>query len=115
MSSRIVYFSGWSYTITIVHPVISLSLNVFLTFMIVIRLVMHSRNIRRAMGTSCEASGLYSSIINMLIESCALYASSYLLLIVTWCLNADVWWTFQPILGETQVRAALMHNLSAVG
>src|SRR5882762_2691820 len=50
---------------------ISFSLNVILTLMIVIRLIMHSRNIRNAIGAPTKASGLYRVIVTMLIESSA--------------------------------------------
>lgn len=88
--------------------IISLSLNVLLTLMIVARLVLHIRNIRNAMGTSGGAGGLYKPIISILVESCALYASSFLVYIVTWSLNGSSQFiseAFQPILAEAQVRA----------
>ena len=89
---------------------ISLSLNVLLTFMIIIRLVLHSRNIRNAMGPEHRASGLYKAVITMLIESCALYAVSFLLFIGPWIVNDFVQYIFWPILAETQVRAGFYHN-----
>ena len=84
---------------------ISLSLNVLLTFMITIRLVLHSRNIRNAMGPEYRASGLYKVVITVLIESCALYAISFLLFIGPWIANHSIQYIFWPILAETQVRA----------
>ena len=51
---------------------ISLSLNVLLTLMIVIRLILHTRNIRAAMGIA-GSGRLSKAIVTMLIESCALY------------------------------------------
>jgi hypothetical protein len=89
---------------------ISLSLNVFLTLMIVTRLVLHSRNIRNAMGAPAGNSGLYKAVITMLIESCALYAVTLLLFIVPWAVDwfqgifSPVPEVSFPILFETQVR-----------
>ena len=90
------------------YDIICVSLNILLTFMIVVRLVLHRRNIQSAMGASSEANRLYKSIIGMLVESCALYAGCFLLYTVTWCLNTTESFlslTFQPILGQTEVRA----------
>lgn len=117
LSGPTTFWSSWSYVTTVAYWVVSLLLNVLLTLMIVIKLVMHTKNIRRAMGASFEGSGLYKSIISMLIESCTLYASAFLAYIITWNIGDPNTYTssiFQLILGETQVRAALMGNLRAV-
>ena len=83
---------------------ISFSLNVLLTSMIVIRLILHTRNVRKAMGIS-GIGGLSKAIATMLIESCALYAVSSLLVLGPWsAVNSSVD-IFLPILAETQVRA----------
>ena len=50
---------------------VSVSLNILLTLMIVIRLILHTRNVRTAMGMS-GIGGLYKTIIVMLIESCVI-------------------------------------------
>jgi len=60
---------------------LSVSLNVLLTLMIVVRLVLHSRNTQAVMGSPGGIGGLYRTIIAMLIESSALYAVSSLLVI----------------------------------
>ena len=83
---------------------ISLSLNIILTLMIVIRLIMHSRNIRNALGPLAQVSGLYRTIVTMLIESCALYGISILLFIGTWAAGSAYQLIFFPILAEIQVR-----------
>ena len=59
---------------------ISLSLNILLTLMIVIRLVLHARKTRIALGIT-GIGGLCRTIITILVESCALYAVSSLLVI----------------------------------
>ena len=83
---------------------ISLSLNVVLTLMIVIRLVLHTRNTRAAMGVT-GTGGLYNAVITMLIESCALYAVSLLPVIGSWGAKSPITNFFGSILPETQARA----------
>ena len=86
---------------------ISLSLNVILTLMIVIRLVLHRRNLQKVLGTSDGSSGLYTAIATMLIESYALYAIAFLLYIVPWALGSMVVTLFSPIIGPAQVCAVI--------
>ena len=85
---------------------ISVSLNVLLTLMIVIRLVLHSRRTLTARGAAGRI-GLYRAITTMLIESSALYAVNSLLLIGLWGAGNRTADTFLPILAETQVRVFL--------
>jgi uncharacterized membrane protein YgcG len=87
---------------------ISLSLNILLTLMIVGRLILHSRNIRKAMGVPAGATGLYKAVITMLIESSALYAASSILFVAPWGAKSHVADIFLPILAETQVIAPLL-------
>jgi hypothetical protein len=82
---------------------ISFSLNALLTLMIVIRVVLHSRNIRNAMGTANSASGLHKAICTMLVESAALYAVAFLLFIGTWGASDPARFIFLPVLAEVQV------------
>ena len=94
---------------------ISVSLNVLLTLMIVIRLVLHGRNIRAATGSAAGISGLYNAVSTMLIESCALFAVTSLVVVgaLAWARNEDrpqfyhpgtyVVDIFFPILAEAQV------------
>jgi len=84
---------------------ISISLNILLTLMIIIRLVLHTRNTRTTATALVGVSGLYRTVITMLVESSALYAVSSLLVIGTYIsgtCSADL---FLPILAETQVCA----------
>jgi len=90
---------------------ISISLNVLLTLMIVIRLALHSRNIRAAMGAPAGLSGLYKAIVTMLIESSALYAVNSLLFIGPWGAGNHAADIFLPILAETQVRILIQRPL----
>ena len=83
---------------------IALSLNVVLTLMIITRLVLHNRNIRKAIGTLDRVSGLYSTITAMLVESGVLYAVSFLLLVGPWASRSIVELITFQILPEVQVR-----------
>ena len=83
---------------------ISVSLNVLLTLMIVIRLILHGRNVRTATGSPAGISGLYKAIVTMLIESSAIYAVTSLLVIGLWVVGSHAVNTFLPILSEIQVR-----------
>lgn len=89
------------------YTAICAGLNVLLTLMIVMRLAMHSRNFRKAVGTSSASSGLYKAVIIMLIESCAFYAVNLLIYIGLWAANSIYEYIFDPILLEAQVRVSL--------
>ena len=86
---------------------ISLSLNVILTLMIVGRLLRHSRLIRDAMGPLVRPSGLYNALVSILVESCALYAITFILFIGAWSTSNPAQFIFFPILANIQVRARL--------
>jgi len=83
---------------------ISVSLNALLTLLIVIRLVLHSRDIRATLGAPGGFSGLYRTLATMLIESSALYTVSSLLVIGPMAANDLAVNIFYPVLAETQVR-----------
>ena len=83
---------------------VSISLNVLLTMMIVTRLVVHSKNFRKALGTAAGAGGLYKSIVTILVESCALYTVSYLLYIGPWAAGNPAANAFSLVRVEAQVR-----------
>ena len=83
---------------------IALSLNALLTLMLITRLVLHSKNIRRAMGYQDGASGLYKATITTLIESGALYAASFVLLVGPWASGSVVQYITFQITPEIQVR-----------
>ena len=82
---------------------ISVGLNVILTLMISARLIIHSRNIRGAMGSTTGVNSLYRAIVTMLIESSALYAVTSLLFIGPYAANNYASDIFLPILAEVQV------------
>ena len=72
--------------------------------MIVARLMLHSKDIRNAMGGSTTASRLYKAVVTMLTESCALYAVTFVLFVGPWTAGSPVASIFFPILVQTQVR-----------
>ena len=85
---------------------ISLSLNILITLMIVTRLLLHTRNLRAALGRA-GSGGLYNTVVTMLIESSAVYAVISLLVIGPWVSGNHIADTFLSILTQTQVRASL--------
>ena len=85
--------------------VISVSLNVLLTLMIVIRLILHKKNIQNAIGTTEKPCGLYNAVVTMLVESCALYAVTCLLYIGPWVTGNSAQLLLPPFLNLVQVRA----------
>ena len=91
---------------TLPYISISLSLNILLTLMIVVRLVLHGRNVRAATGSPVGISGLYKTIATMLIESSALFAVSSVLVIGVMAVDSPLTNTFSPALAETQARAS---------
>jgi len=96
---------------------ISVSLNVLLTLMIVIRLILHGRNVRTATGSLTGTSRLYKTISTMFIESCALFTVASMLVIgalvvyiysvtpYVYFIGRVIVEIFFPILAEIQVRA----------
>ena len=87
---------------------IALSLNVLLTPMLITRLVLHSKNIRRAIGDQDGASGLYKGVVIMLVESGVLYAASFVIVAGPyWAHGPDYFQYVTPnILARVQVRTA---------
>ena len=81
---------------------ISVSTNILLTLMIVIRLVLYARNVRTAMGVA-GIDGSCKAIVTILVESSALFTVSSLLVVGP---SGDgPAYLFLLILAETQVRA----------
>ena len=89
---------------------IALSLNVLLTFMIITRLALHHKNMRSALGAQNGASGLYKTIIVILVESGALYAASFLLLLGPWAARSVSQLVTFQILPEVQVRVLFLFS-----
>ena len=83
---------------------LSLSLNVLLTLMIIIRLILHARNTRTALGMT-GIGEFCKAIIAMLVESSAIYAVSSLLVIGPWGAGNYTANAFFLIIAQTQVSA----------
>ena len=94
-------------TLGTAYFLICFSLNALLTLMIVTRLILHRRNIRKAMGASDKTSGLYTTIAVMLVESYAIYAAALLSYIVSSTLQSWVMTIFSKTTGQIQVCVAL--------
>ena len=89
---------------------VCLSLNVLLTLMIVLRLIVHVRNIRNSTGDPDGSGGLHkaaATVVMMLIESYALYAGVLLAYTIPSALNSWVVNLFSGVLGAVQVRVVL--------
>lgn len=89
---------------------VSLSLNILLTIMIVLRLVLRGRSVREVMGPiqNIRPNKFYKAIITIVVESCALYSISSVLNIGPWCTNNPVQFAFFPILVQSQVIAPFL-------
>ena len=96
-------WKGFTTNFGLPYFTISVGLNVLLTLMISTRLILHSRNVRGAMGPTSRVSSLYKAIVTMLIESSSLYAVTSLLFIVPYAANNYASDIFLPILAEVQV------------
>ena len=75
--------------------------------MIVIRLIVHVRNIRRLTGASDGSSGFHTAaatVATMLVESYAIYAAALLAYIVPWAIQSWVLAIFSTVIGTAQVR-----------
>ena len=83
---------------------IALSLNVLLTLMISIRLILHARSTRTAMGIT-GIGRLCNTIVTIFVESCALYTASLSLIIGARIARSPINNLFTCISPGTQVRA----------
>lgn len=91
------------------YYLITLSLNVFLTFMIAARLVRHGRKIRNAIDTS-RGHGFYKTVVTMLVESCVLYAVASILNIGPVSAESDVQGIFAQLFVNVQVRVIFYYS-----
>lgn len=94
---------GAAYIIVSSYYVICLVLNILLTLMIIAKLILHRRNLRHAIGTSNGATGVYTTIVTILLESYTLYAIALLSYIITWAMQSAGVYVTARILGNVQV------------
>ena len=85
-----------------------LALNTLLTLMIATRLFLHHRNIQNVVGNGDSSSRTYTTIITIIVESCALYAATLLLYIVPWALDSYVLYISEGK-GAIQVRVIFIY------
>ena len=87
---------------------ICLALNITLTLMIVVRLVVHIKDIRKTIGASdgpgARLHTVASTVATMVVESYALYAIILLSWVVSWALESWVVTIFSGAVGSVQVR-----------
>ena len=88
----------------LIYLAICVSLNVILSLMIIIRLALHTRNIRNAIGATSGLGSLYTTLITMLVESFALSAVGYILFIASFSTTSYAVAIFSAPLGQIQVR-----------
>ncbi|EPQ58308.1 hypothetical protein GLOTRDRAFT_72606, partial [Gloeophyllum trabeum ATCC 11539] len=85
---------------------ISLSLNILVTLFILVRLLLHRREMCKSLG---EAYGkYYVAIAAILVESAALYAACSILFLVPYVLNHPLQFIFMQILSQVQIIAPLL-------
>jgi hypothetical protein len=102
--------TGWNmvvYKFGVPYYSLSFAFSVLLMLMIVIRLILHSRNFRNVMGSQATTSGLYKTIATMLVESYALYVINFLLYIGPVAVNNPAQLIFTTVLAQTQVSGVL--------
>lgn len=103
--SAVIYFAN---CLAVPYYSIALSLNSILTLMIVIRLALHSKYLRDAMGPLSRPDRLYITIITILIESSALYAITFIGYIGPWWAKESLGDALLPLLSQVQVRVVFM-------
>jgi hypothetical protein len=86
---------------------ISPSLNILLTLMIILRIILHTRTLRWALGTSSGLVEVYDDFIFVLVEPCVLYTVSFLLYVIPWGSGSFVRDIFFPTFVQVQVRISL--------
>lgn len=69
-------FSGITVSLWPPYFVISVALNVLLTVTIAWRLLLHERNLGEALGYASGINSIYTSVVTVLVESCAIYAAA---------------------------------------
>ncbi|KAH0831410.1 hypothetical protein J3R83DRAFT_14080 [Lanmaoa asiatica] len=91
---------------TIPYFCVSLAINIVVTLLIVIRLLLYRRAMVQLLGpghaTEC------TTVVAMLVESAAVYATFSLLFLIPFAMNNPVSYTFIQVLGEAQLIAPLL-------
>ncbi|EPQ55666.1 hypothetical protein GLOTRDRAFT_10171, partial [Gloeophyllum trabeum ATCC 11539] len=95
-----------SVNIVLAYYSTSLALNIFLTILILVRLLLHRRAVINALGRSHSAQ--YTSTAAMLVESAALYAICSILFLVPYVVNHPLQGIFMQVLSQVQIIAPLL-------
>lgn len=95
-------WSGVTVNFGLPYFTIECSLNIFLTLLIAGRLFYHSRNFSKLVPDS-KSPTIYSNVITMVVESCAIYAVTSLLFIGPYAANNYASDIFLPLLSQVQV------------
>ena len=98
-------WSGVTVNFGLPYFTIACSLNIFLTLLIAGRLFWHSHNFKKLMPDS-KPPTLYSNVITMVVESCAIYAVTSLLFIGPYAANNYASDIFLPLLSQVQVGSS---------
>ena len=88
-------------SVALPYYILSLSLNIILTFLIVFRLLLHRRRVREALGRVPEP---YTSLAAFIVESAAPYSVLSLIYLILVLVNDPVQQVFLGILSGAQVR-----------
>ncbi|KAF8812925.1 hypothetical protein BYT27DRAFT_7335314 [Phlegmacium glaucopus] len=100
--------SPWANTnFTLIYGIISLSLNIVLTLMIVIRLYLHRRNITKLLGRRHAAH--YTSIISILIESAAVLDVMVIFFLIPFAMGNPI--ANIPLSSMVQVQATASYMI----
>lgn len=88
--------------LTLSYYVLSLSLNVIVTFLIAGRLLMYRYRMRTVMGI--QHTSTYANVVAILVESAALYSVFAILFIVPFGLGHPIGNLFLQVVSQVQVR-----------
>ncbi|KAL0955957.1 hypothetical protein HGRIS_002139 [Hohenbuehelia grisea] len=94
---------------TLPYFTLSLSVNIFITIAIVVRLLIHRHRITSAFGWRHGAH--YTSIATMIVESATISSSFYLLFLIPYVAtptSASLSFVFLPSMGQVQIIATLL-------
>lgn len=79
----------------------SLAINVFITILVVIRLLVYRRRMIMVLGPGHASE--CTSIAAMLVESASVYSTFSLLFLIPFAMKSPISYTFLQVLGEAQV------------
>ena len=100
--------SGWmSFSFLFPYLSVDLAINIFISLLIVLRLLFHRRRISEALGPGHGA--IYASFAIIIVESASIYSICSLFYIIPYALNNPIAYLFVQILAEAQVSSHTSH------